>query len=394
MSITKQLSIAKVISFGLVLLTTSKASAITFTKIADTTAQFSSFGLYSAINDAGTVAFQAGLQAEGSGIFVGSGGETTTIANTSSDSPFSLFSKPVINDGNTVVFEANLKTIGSGIFTVSNGTIATIAESQQPRGVFGNPVINNQGTVVFSTNINNSPAIELSKSGGTTTIVDNSSAFTSFDDVAINNANNVAFSATFGLVSPSSRGIFVYSSGPNIGLPTTTTVANTQGDCSFVGNPAINDSTLLTVAFNCTLKNGLTSVIGLSKGGTTTYIGGSSFTFFDAPAINNAGTIAFEAGLSDGSFGIFTGSDPVLDKVIASGDSLLGSTVTNLFFSQNGLNNNDQVTFYAQLANGTSGIFRADLDPDPPTTPVPEPDSVLGTVAAGVLMALLRRERH
>lgn len=403
MSIIKQLSIAKAASFVLVLLTTSNAFAVTFTKVADTTDQFSSFGFSPSINNEGIVAFQAELKAGGSGIFAGSGGATTTIADTSGNSPFSIFYTPIINDGNTVAFRANLKKIGSGIFTVSNGVTTTIAESTQPRGVFGNPAINNQGTVVFSTNSNNSPAIEVSKGGATTKIVDSSSnagssggSFASFDDVAINNADNVAFSATFGAVAPINRGIFVYSSGTNIGLPTTSTVADTKDDCSFVANPAINDSKLLTVAFNCTLKKGLTDVIAVSKGGTTTYIGnGGPFTSFSAPAINNAGTVAFEAILSGGSFGIFTGSDPVADKVIAAGDPLLGSTVTNLFFSKNGLNNKNQVAFYAQLANGTSGIFRADPDPDPtPTTPVPEPDSVLGTMAAGILIAVFRRKRR
>jgi hypothetical protein len=72
----------------------------------------------------------------------------------------------------------------------------------------------------------------------------------------------------------------------------------------------------------------------------------------------------------------------VSDKVIGTGDNLFESTVTSISFGNHGLNNLGQLAFYAQLANGTSGIFRADPVSDTPEPePVPEPVSVLGLLA-------------
>ena len=60
-----------------------------------------------------------------------------------------------------------------------------------------------------------------------------------------------------------------------------------------------------------------------------------------------------------GALGIFTGPDPVTDKVISVGDPLLGSKVKGLDFSR-GLNDGGQLTFLAFTDDGASGIFRAD----------------------------------
>jgi hypothetical protein len=115
----------------------------------------------------------------------------------------------------------------------------------------------------------------------------------------------------------------------------------------------------------------------------------SAFSLISSPSLNDEGTneqgtVAFEAGLDAGSQGIFIGSDPVTDKVIATGDSLFGSTVTSLKFVSAGLNNRQQIAFFATLDDGTSGIFRADPQPTEPQ-PVPEPTSVLGLLAFGAL---------
>ncbi len=89
-----------------------------------------------------------------------------------------------------------------------------------------------------------------------------------------------------------------------------------------------------------------------------------SFRNFAGNSINNRGTVTFLARLDAGGSGVFTGPDPVADKVIATGDPLLGSTVANLAISQSepgvGLNEKGQIAFFAELANGTQGIYRAD----------------------------------
>ncbi len=97
----------------------SGAIQYTFTKIADTSGPFSGF-FEPSINAGGTVAFRANLDAGGQGIFTGSGGPVTTIADTSG--PFLLFDPlPSINAAGTVTFVAALPGGGQGIFTGSGG---------------------------------------------------------------------------------------------------------------------------------------------------------------------------------------------------------------------------------------------------------------------------------
>jgi hypothetical protein len=80
------------------------------------------------LNNVGVVVFRGFPHSGGSGIFTGSGGPLTTIAD--STGPFSFFgSRPSINDGGLVAFNASLDSGGSGIFTgpdpVADRVIAT-----------------------------------------------------------------------------------------------------------------------------------------------------------------------------------------------------------------------------------------------------------------------------
>ncbi|MER3590128.1 MAG: exosortase, partial [Mastigocladus sp. ERB_26_1] len=283
--------------------------------------------------------------------------------------------RPVINDQGTVAFFANLDTIGSGIFTVSNGVTTTIAESSQPRGAFGLPVINNKSAVAFSSQVENGSAIFLSIDGSTTSIVDTNGSFSDFDGYAINDANTLAFSAR---LDTGERGIFTITSD-GVTVP----IADTTGKFSFVFPPAINNPG--TVAFKGVLKEGGEGIFTVNNGTITTIADNSNaFSFFENPTINDVGTVAFKGVLKDGGLGIYTGPDPVADKVIAAGDPLSGSTVTNIYFSNKGLNNNNQIVFYAILADGTGGIFRADPESDPPTC-IPEATPIVGLLTVGVV---------
>lgn len=60
-----------------------------------------------------------------------------------------------------------------------------------------------------------------------------------------------------------------------------------------------------------------------------------------------------EADLDAGGSGIFTGPDPVADKVIQTGDTLDGSIITRLRFCDDGLNNSGQLAFQATFDDPT-----------------------------------------
>lgn len=100
-----------------------------------------------ALNDTGTVAFWASLDAGGQGIFTSSGGDYTTIANSSGS--FKDLDWPGLNNAGTVVFQASLDAGGRGIFTSSGGNYTTIADSSGLFDYFSAPTINDAGTVAF-----------------------------------------------------------------------------------------------------------------------------------------------------------------------------------------------------------------------------------------------------
>lgn len=378
----KRLSVATAVGLVLSLLVNSEAFAFTYTKIADSNDLFSKFGFYPAIDNEGTVTFSADRNALGSGIYTGSGENTSLIADSSGQ--FSSFFTFAIADTGIVAFKAALDEGGVGIYTGEN--TAPIANSRIPAAL-GDLAINSKGTVTFSQILDQGVRAVLTNNDGiNTTIADTSdtSPYSRFEGIAINSAGTVAFTAE---LKDRGRGIYTVNGG------NTTTIADTNGDFDFLFNPAINNAG--TVAFKGVLDKLAGEGIYTSDGQTLTKIADNSsvFDFFENPAINNQGTVAFKAVLRGGGLGIYTGANPETDKVIALGDSLLGSTVTDLYFSNRGLNDKNQFVFYAKLADGRTGVFRADSDYQDPTTSVPEPGFALGLLTVGGLGAVLRRKR-
>ncbi|MGI2901892.1 DUF7453 family protein [Tolypothrix sp. VBCCA 56010] len=378
----KRLSVATAVGLVLSLLVNSEAFAFTYTKIADSNDHFNKFGFYPAINNEGTVTFSADLDAGGSGIYIGSGENTSLIADSSGQ--FSSFFTFAIADTGIVAFKAALDEASVGIYT--NENTAPIAYSKVPAAL-GDLAINSKGTVTFSQILDRGVRAVLTNNDGiNTTIADTSdtSPYSRFEGIAINSAGAVAFTAE---LKERGRGIYTVHGG------NTMTMADTNGDFDFLFNPAINNAG--TVAFKGVLDKLAGEGIYTSDGQTLTKIADNSsvFDFFENPAINNQGTVAFKGVLRGGGLGIYTGANPETDKVIALGDSLLGSTVTDLYFSNRGLNDKNQFVFYAKLADGRTGVFRADSDRQEPTTSVPESRFALGLLTVGALGAVLRPKR-
>jgi len=127
------------------------------------------------------------------------------------------------------------------------------------------------------------------------------------------------------------------------------------------GSIAINDEG--TVVFD----NGGNNIFVNSNGVTTSLVDSSGLlSSVQSPVINNNDTTVFAARLDDYTdpygYGIFTGSNPITDKVIGTGDNLDGLTVqaTGAILSDNGLNNLDQIAFSVRFTDGTEAIYRAD----------------------------------
>ena len=344
---------------GLYLSLPATAAEFTFTKIADNSGPLQPFGSPS-LNDQGVIVFSALLNKGGSGLFVGSGrssgGSRTKTIVKSSGSAVPLSAPSISNQG--IVAFGNDEA--RGIFTHSGTKLTPIADSSGTLNTFpaSTPAINDQGIVAFRAELDTGISGLFTGSSGApiTTIVDNaSSTFDSFGPPVINERGTVAFSAELRPQEEqnSVSGIFTSSNGA------IKTIADSKGSFTSFSPPSLNDND--TIAFKAALDVG-SSGIFTSHGTTHTTVVDSSgpFNRFDQPSINNEGKVAFLAFLDQGGYGIFIGPDPKTDKVIGVGDSLFGSTVADIALDTEGLNNSNQVAFYALLANGTYGIYRAD----------------------------------
>jgi hypothetical protein len=106
--------------------------------------------------------------------------------------------------------------------------------------------------------------------------------------------------------------------------------------------------------------------------------------------INNADQIAFYAERLTGAQGIYTGPDPVANRVIQGGDAIFGTTLSTVTFFGGGLNDSGQVAFFARLVNATpqSGGWNEVVVL---ATPVPEP--AIGCAITLVSLTCISRRR-
>ncbi len=358
-----------------------------FTKIADTTGDFSDFfNNPPALNDNGFVAFSAKLKhSEISGVFTGNGNGTTKIAD-SDGPPFHIFdsTSPSLSDSGVLAFTVPLDESRMSAIVRSDRT-TPIANSVL---VKGHPSINDEGGLVafyqrtnlFITNI------FVKDSDGTTTTSIAATPTTPFSSLgenpSLNNGGAVAFSDEAG------SGIFLWDGTATTVIAHTSTSGPSGPYFSLGFFPSLNNKGAVAF-FARLLAPAGGSGIFVGNGTTTTTIAdsrGPFNSFGSAPSINDEDVVAFWASLDAGGHGIFTGPDPVAHKVIAVGDALDGSTVKEILnfgtFGREGLNKAGQVAFRAKLADGRIGIYRADPVPSNEPPVCSEAQATPGTLSS------------
>jgi hypothetical protein len=360
----------------------------TFTRVATTGGTSGFAGLFPPqINQVGSVSFGATLTNGGQGIFVGTLGQVVPIVQTPNSTftgfgfPPAIFAAIAPNSNTTAFFATRTAAAGGGggVFTNDSVTQSTIASTSQGFTNFGLGVdINSGNNVAFSAATATGQGVFIGAPGAPLTTAASTAGgfFSTFNgSVAINNSGVTSFGA--GLTN-GGQGIFRFTPGPTGGV---TAVAQTGGTFnSFAGPTDINDAVpQAAVAFVAGLTGGGS---GVFRGNTqaidtiATTLNGFA-TFGNSPSINLSGNVAFAAAFSATDQGIFTGQNPVTNKVIRTGDVLDGSIVQTVALTAGSMDDLGRIAFVAQLADGRQVIFIA--------TPVPEPASVL--LLAGTALA-------
>ena len=362
----------------------------TFTKVADSVEDgFDPFSFgCAAINTRGDIAFGAErLAPDGFNTDPGiyrvnaTDGTLTTIA----EDPkrfVTIGLNPSINDLGQVSFAARLdggnKPDTEVILRGDGKKLTTIATTADRFNFFGfDTSINNSGEVAFTAELDEEFGFDEGlfsgsgnkKSGVTTHYLTSTSEFDGRDSrPSINNLGDIAFVESIDFTS----GIFVGREGDFRAI-----LAPDPSDPSLgVGVPVLNDAG--TAAFQRSYFDEATQEfveeIVTGNGGPLTVVADTreDFAFFGfrPPSINNNGDVAFLATLDDFSTtGIFVGSDPIADRVIATGETLDGSTVQNLTFCEEGLSDSGELAFVATFEDPNTpegfrtAVFRATPTP-------------------------------
>lgn len=349
----------------------------TFTKVADSAGDgFDPFSFEcSAINNHGDIAFRtARAPRRGSQLVQGiyranAAGQRrlTTIIEAGDGFDF-LGQNPSINDLGEVSFALRDFTQRGTSFletqSIQRGDgrmpPVTIATTEGQFNNFGfEPTVNNSSVVAFKAQLDTFDQFNLdqglfSGQGGrqasiTTHYLSSTSQFSEFGSLSrpsINNLGAIAFEES---VDSGGSGIFVTDNAAPDGFKT---IAAPDPNV-IVDRPNLNDSG--TVAFHRFFNDRAGEELVTGNGGPLTVVADTSGPFqsfgfffgFTAPALNNNGEVAFLADLDSGGSGIFVGPDPVADRVIGTGDTLDGSTVSRLRFCDDGLNDSGQLVFQA-----------------------------------------------
>jgi hypothetical protein len=340
-------------------------SRYTFTRIADTSNFPDGFQAPVALNDDGKVAFVALRPGGVKGVFVGRGGAIATVADTSRT--FTFFGFPGINGLGQATFFAGKGDHIGGYYAGLNGRITIVENREAVLGPGGDIFSSPSGAfsaVEIIPRLPRQPKVIVASDGGRAIrIADTSGLFQSLDlDPRVNASGRVAF---HGQRRDFSEGIFVGNGGA------LEIIADTSGPfVTLKDGPAINDRGDVLVQAGINASDGST-ITGLFLGrhGEIRRLLDSTGAFADFgtfPGLNARGQIAFQGTTNSppgvvGLAGIFTGDDPVADRVIAVGDALDGSTVKGLdpLSFASSLNNAGQIAFLVFLEDGRSGVYRA-----------------------------------
>lgn len=345
-------------------------------------------GFSPVLSDAGQVVFDAREQAENNAVFLFSNSQLTRIAGPGDlINQLARFTFPFsfggINDAGTVLFEDVTFPGGTGLFTGAIETDvlpAALTNERLPDGgslfnFFENVAINNNNQVVFDTGGFAGSDDLILESGGQLQIIargafpagdpaPDGGTFFNFGQASINNLGQVAFAGS--TIGGAGQGLYLYSGGQLSAMlddfsPTPPGI--TLGTFSL---PSLNDNG--QVAFfdqpfpqpNAFLFLSAANLALIAQDGDPAPGGGNfSLPFPDpsfGPSLNVQGQIVFSADLSTGGEAVYLYSQGTLTRVVGPGDTAPDGS-SFLSASSAAINAKGQITFQGITSTGDFGVY-------------------------------------
>jgi hypothetical protein len=322
--------------------------------IATTEDRFSDFSPYVAsVNDDAAVAFQATLRGGGSGVFTGDGGAITELAGPKVIA--GVTSHPDLNNSGATCFYGTSLAGADGVFLLREGRLHLIASTRDGFAAIGplGPTMNEAGTVAFRAEQTAGVSGIFAGDGDTvSTLADAQAGWNEFHGLPVIDGRGIV---VFRADRPDGvQG--VYAAGGGTIEPVAETGAIFETLAPF---PSTNEGG--TVAFAATLRGGGPGIFTATEGEAVRVLDtDGAFESFRGALINTAGQVVFAGTPRGGSLGLFAGPDPDGDRILALGDALFGSDVTDLAANPVSVNAHGHVAVRATLADGRQFILRAD----------------------------------
>ncbi|UXH80704.1 choice-of-anchor tandem repeat NxxGxxAF-containing protein [Roseateles amylovorans] len=329
----------------------------TWTVLATNADHFSDFSPYvPSINDEGRVAFQAALEAGGTGVFVSNGRDVMAVAlSTDPGSPVERFaSHPDLDARASLSIYATLQGGEAALVLIDaeRGLQAirplAPAESIGPLG----PTMNDrQEVAVRAVGRSGQAFTQIWRRDTWETIAAAGGSIAGFEGLpVINQRGAIVYRAN---LTDGQQGLFLQHDGEP------RRIAATGPAFSELGRfPILND--LGQVAFAARQASGGWGIYLQDHDERHCLVNaGSQFESLRGVLINNAGLVAFYGTPVGGQLGIYAGSDEP-QRLLGRGDSLFGATVTDFALNPVSVNEHGQLAVRVALNDGRQFILRGD----------------------------------
>ena len=301
--------------YGVVVVKTGTGAVMTGSGAAFSTVTPSSGTICPSINDVGEIAYVRPGPGPGIASLVrNANGVETTLARTDTAPNLSPGSSPhtAINDAGKVLY-VSTSAAGFGV-TIVPGPIKVYDPAVGPALTFSSPAtLNNSDVTVFA-----------ATNAGTTGLYRGSL-------VPLLESGDAV-----------SGGVILISS---LQRP----VVNASGRVAFLGRLDVGGTT------------GVSGIYTTADGSSVSLVGSSPVAGGEV-SLNDSGSVVYRRTTTAGAgSGVFLGRPGLIDqKIINIGDPIDGSTLVEAFVFAESLNNNGQIAFWAHLADGRQGVYRAD----------------------------------
>lgn len=306
------------------------------------------------VNRAGVVAFQAALADGRTGVYAGDGDVPVVIAESGVAGLGAVTSHPDIDAAGRVSFYGETDTGEQALYFGEPGGVSAVVRGLGDLAGIGpaGPAMNDAGWIgLRATRGDGGAGMYLYGEGQRVTIAE-TGWFSSFEGLpVVNRRGSVVIRANH---PDGGQGIYLHRAG--VLQPVVETGAVFQALGRF---PDLDDDD--AVVFAALRRDGRSGVHWAAGGWVDTVMGsGAGYTVFRGALIGGTGSVVGIASTEDTPLGVFGGPDPVRDRVVAVGDTLFGSTVTDLALNPVSGNQAGQLAIRLTLASGVQRIVRAD----------------------------------